>query len=172
MLLPHVVMGVEAREQIANAKMELVDAAVTHKSHPLVRYAEVFSHYFDLIAERKSVVYQLREVSRAAIVAKFLLDNKVSLDDFWLSAKEESGLCKMDLPFNIMDRFSYEILVCDGAIKETQGGVLRNCQGLQGGVDLNIDAFDLSMPKRLSKVIEPPNYAAIYGDTENLGTEK
>merc|ERR1719401_1342115 len=100
MLLPHVVMGVEAREQIANAKMELVDAAVTHKSHPLVQYAEVFSHFFDLIAERKSVVYQLREVSRAAIVAKFLLDNKVALDDCWLRQEDAPGLCKMDLPFN------------------------------------------------------------------------
>ena len=118
LLLPKVVMGVEAREQIANSKKQLVDAPVTSKEHPLVKYAEVFTRNFDLIAERRSVVYQLREVSRAAIVAKFLVDNKVVLDDFWLEAQEDLSLCKVDLPFNKKERNFYEIQVCDGVIKE------------------------------------------------------
>jgi len=169
-LLPHVEMGVEAREQVVNAQKQLVDAPVTSTTHPLVKYADMFSHNFDLIAERKSVVYQLREVSKAAVIAKFLVDNKVALDECWLSPEEGSSLCKMDLPFNKKERFFYEILVRDGAIHEHHGGVLSSMVGLYGGVDLNIDAFDLSMPiHRLSRSVKMPDYSAIYADPGQMG---
>lgn len=168
-LLPHVEMGVEAREQVANAKKELVDAPVTSTGHPLVKYADMFTHNFDLIAERKSVVYQLREVSKAAILAKFLVDNRVAMDNCWLRPEDEATVCKMDLPFNKKERFFYEILVSDGTIHEAHGGVLSSMMGLYGGVDLNIDAFDLSMPSRLSKSIKAPDYSAIYADPESMG---
>lgn len=170
-LLPHVEMGVEAREQVANAQKQLVDAPVTSKGHPLVKYAEMFSHNFDLIAERKSVVYQLREVSKAAIVAKFLVDNKVELGDCWLRPDDDTALCKMDLPFNKKERIHYEILVRDGAIHEHHGGVLSSMVGLYGGVDLNIDAFDLSMPlHRLSRSVKTPDYSAIYAEPGQMAS--
>merc|ERR1719343_1010764 len=52
-LVPYVNMGVEAREQIMG-DTGLVDAPLTKPDHPLVKYAEVFTRNFDLIAERKS----------------------------------------------------------------------------------------------------------------------
>jgi len=170
-LVPYVEMGVEAREQVANDARQLVDAPVTSKSHPLVKYADLFTHFFNLIAERKSVVYQLREVSKAAIIAKFLVDNKVALEDFWLKA-EEGRPCALDLPFNRTERHVYEILVCDGVVKEQYGGTCSNWVGLFGGVDLNIDAFDLSMPAQLARQVKAPDYAAIYSQVGQLGTEE
>eukprot|EP00972_Heterocapsa_arctica_P001654 236940-Heterocapsa_arctica.AAC.1 len=67
-LIPFVKMGVEAREQVLkNGNLE--DAALTRANHPLVKYAEQFTHNFDLIAERKSVIYHLRELAKASTLA-------------------------------------------------------------------------------------------------------
>ncbi|CAK0878014.1 unnamed protein product [Prorocentrum cordatum] len=162
-LLPRVRMGVEAREQVADARRQLVDAPVTSKGHPLVRYAEIFTHFFDLIAERKSVVHQLREVSRAAVVAKFLVDNGVHLDDFWMRA-EEASVCRMDLPFNKQERYTYEVVVCHGALQGHRAEPVRTCVSLCGGVDLNIDAFDLRLPAQRGAGPAAPDYAAIFAE--------
>merc|ERR1711933_653573 len=75
-LVPRVKMGVEAREQIHSSR-GLEDAPLTRKSHPMVKYAEAFSKNFDLIAERKSVIYHLRELAKASVLAKFLVDAKI-----------------------------------------------------------------------------------------------
>ena len=79
-LVPYVNMGVEAREQI-ETEDGLVDAPLTKPDHPLVKYAELFTHNFDLIAERKSVVYHLRELAKASVLAKFLFESEVELAD-------------------------------------------------------------------------------------------
>merc|ERR1719415_230186 len=77
-LIPQVKMGVEAREQIMGAN-GLEDVKHTKPDHPLVKYAETFTHNFDLIAERKSVIYHLRELAKASTIAKYLLDAQVNL---------------------------------------------------------------------------------------------
>merc|ERR550532_964349 len=79
-LIPHVEMSVEAREQIEGPN-GLEDAKSTRPDHPMVKYAEDFTRNFDLIAERKSVVYHLRELAKASVLAKFLLDTQVTLDE-------------------------------------------------------------------------------------------
>jgi hypothetical protein len=63
-LIPRVQMGVEAREQVMGSSGKLEDAPLTRSNHPLVKYAEEFTQNFDLIAERKSVINQLREVAK------------------------------------------------------------------------------------------------------------
>merc|ERR1719401_211844 len=83
-LIPFAEMGVEAREQV-KTKDGMQDAKVTRKNHPMVKYAEKFAENFDLIAERKSAVYHLRELAKATVLAKFLIDTKVPLDDFWFT---------------------------------------------------------------------------------------
>eukprot|EP00415_Alexandrium_ostenfeldii_P002814 UN2814 len=65
-LMPCVKMGVEAREQIMGEN-GLEDVKTTKPNHPLVKYAEMFTHNFDLIAERKSVVFHLRELAKASV---------------------------------------------------------------------------------------------------------
>merc|ERR1719201_1839562 len=58
MLIPMVKMGVEAREQSVEGS-GLADKPVTSPDHPMVLYADAFTKNFDLIAERKSVIYHL-----------------------------------------------------------------------------------------------------------------
>merc|ERR1712242_240857 len=87
-LIPQVKMGVEAREQIMGAD-GLEDVKRTKPDHPLVKYAEAFTHNFDLIAERKSVVFHLRELAKASVMAKYLVETEAALDRAWFSEVEE-----------------------------------------------------------------------------------
>merc|ERR1719265_2501453 len=59
-LIPMVKMGVEAKEQVAGPH-GLEDVKVSRPDHPAVKYAEAFTRNFDLIAERASVIFNLRE---------------------------------------------------------------------------------------------------------------
>mmetsp|Transcript_107455 Transcript_107455/g.269550 ORF Transcript_107455/g.269550 Transcript_107455/m.269550 type:complete len:895 (+) Transcript_107455:103-2787(+) len=146
-LIPYLKMGVEAREQIlGDAGLE--DAPITRPDHPLVRYAEIFTHNFDLIAERKSVVSQLREVAKASIMAKFLLESGNVLPDSWFSLGDEAKpVCCLEVPQLWNDRCFSKISIKDGAI---QSGKPAKMQGLYGGVDFGIDRFRLSAPSRVA----------------------
>merc|ERR1711920_1096876 len=79
-LRPDVKMGIEAREQNLGEN-GFEDVKTTRANHPLVRYAESFTHNFDFIAERKSVVFHLRELAKASVLAKFLMEQDVEMDD-------------------------------------------------------------------------------------------
>merc|ERR1719502_1711232 len=65
MLMPQVKMAVEAREQEVKGR-SLEDKPVTRPDHPMVKYAEAFTQNFDLIAERKSCIFNLRELAKAS----------------------------------------------------------------------------------------------------------
>merc|ERR1719506_3068561 len=70
-LIPCVKMGVEAREQVLGAQ-GLQDKQICRPDHPMLKYAEAFTKNFDLIAERKSVIYHLRELAKSSVLAKHL----------------------------------------------------------------------------------------------------
>jgi len=95
-LIPHVQMGVEAREQIRTDR-GMVDAPITRPDHPLVKYAEMFSERFDLIAERKSVIHHLREVVVLSAIMEwyFFADAGLPVTRIWyvfaLCVLHESG---------------------------------------------------------------------------------
>merc|ERR1719188_2368437 len=97
-IIPHLRMGVEAREQFVTAD-GLEDAPLTRSDHPLVKYAEAFTHQFDLIAERKSVFSQLREVAKAALMAKFMLESEIELNEAWFNlSSEPKSMCCLEVP--------------------------------------------------------------------------
>lgn len=146
-VIPQFKMGVEAREQVLG-NYGLEDAPITRPDHPLVKYAEAFTHNFDLIAERKSVVAQLREVAKASIVAKFLLEAGMVLEDSWFRlASHNTPACCLEVPQLWNDRFSSKICVKDGAIENFRA---PRGHGLYGGVDFGIDRFRLSAPSRVA----------------------
>merc|ERR1719478_1099720 len=98
MLIPMVKMGVEAREQVV-AGSSLQDKPVTCAGHPLVMYADAFTRNFDLIAERKSVIYHLRECAKASVMAKFLVEAGVELDASWFQlAVDKDVPCSLEVP--------------------------------------------------------------------------
>jgi hypothetical protein len=139
-LLPFVKMGVEAREQLVVDGV-LDDVPVTRQDHPMVRYAEDFTHNFDLIAERKSVIYHLRELAKASILAKFLLEANVELDESWFYLIEEQSVaCSLEIPQLWNRRNDSEILLKHSGIKSGKSF----SHGVYGGVQFGLDRFQLS----------------------------
>merc|ERR1712050_683784 len=138
-LIPQVKMGVEAREQIMGAN-GLEDVKHTKPNHPLVKYAESFTHNFDLIAERKSVVYHLRELAKASVMAKFLMDGEVQLQDAWFSlAKErDDKISNLEVPQLWNERTFSKIHVKDGAIVDPDESICPRLHGVYGGEKITV----------------------------------
>jgi len=149
-LVPYVRLAVEAREQVVGADGGLEDVKHTSPNHPLVKYAEAFTHNFDLIAERKSVVFHLREVARAAVLAKFLLESRLDVGKAWLGPADRAApACCMEVPQLWSERFRSQIhmeddrIVEDGKAAARAGGSI----GVYGGVQFGLDRFSLAQTR-------------------------
>lgn len=122
---------------------------VTREDHPLGQYAEEFSKNFDLVAERKSVVFNLRELAKASVLAKYLVDAKVDLEDCWFNlADEEMAKCTMEIPQLWNERTKQQIQVENGTIKTSdRSGYVH---GIYGGVQFGIDKMTVAKPTRVT----------------------
>jgi len=150
-LMPYVKMGVEAREQIIS-ECGLEDVRTTKPNHPLVKYAEMFTHNFDLIAERKSVVFHLRELAKASILAKFLLEADIDLDDSWFAmADNATEACCLEIPQLWNDRSHSQIQVQDGRI--VNADTSTSSQSLYGGVQFGLDKFQLAGARQPARMM-------------------
>mmetsp|Transcript_2282 Transcript_2282/g.3956 ORF Transcript_2282/g.3956 Transcript_2282/m.3956 type:complete len:1080 (+) Transcript_2282:70-3309(+) len=152
-LVPRVKMGVEAREQVLRGD-QLIDVKTTRKHHPLVKYADSFTRCFDLIAERKSVVFHLRELAKASVMAKMLVDGGVKLNGPWFDlAGEVKEFCPMEVPQLWNHRERNKILMNDGNVEmaNEDGEELHYCQGLYGGVSFGLEKAAVSMPSVISR---------------------
>mmetsp|Transcript_146949 Transcript_146949/g.259703 ORF Transcript_146949/g.259703 Transcript_146949/m.259703 type:complete len:983 (-) Transcript_146949:35-2983(-) len=143
-LVPRVKMGIEAREQVLRGD-ELVDVRTTRKSHPLVKYADSFTRNFDLIAERKSVIFHLRELAKASVMAKMLIDGGVNMQGPWFDlVGEVKEICPMEVPQLWNDRHYSQIRVKDGVIEEGEEEIVPKQRGIYGGVEFGLDLFDVA----------------------------
>mmetsp|Transcript_105606 Transcript_105606/g.256478 ORF Transcript_105606/g.256478 Transcript_105606/m.256478 type:complete len:835 (+) Transcript_105606:1-2505(+) len=148
-LIPRVEMSVEAREQVEGPD-GWQDAKVTRSDHPLVKFAEEFTHNFDLIAERKSVVYHLRELAKASVLAKFLLDAQVALDEAWFdtvdwpAVKEAAAECSLEIPQLWNDRFHSQVRLHSSACLGKPDGVFTTLHSVYGGVQFGLDRFRMA----------------------------
>jgi len=147
-LVPHVKMGVEAREQVVTSK-GLEDKPITSKHHPLTRFAEAFTRHFDLIAERKSVIFHLRELAKASVMAKFLVDSKISLDARWFDLAEDMVQSATPEAFSEIPqlwnmRGNSRIQLQGGKIRDMQTGLQSNLHAIYGGVEFGLDRFQLA----------------------------
>ena len=142
-LIPFVKMGVEAREQVLKDG-NLEDAPLTRPNHPLVKYAEQFTHNFDLIAERKSVIYHLRELAKASVLAKFLVDGGVRLDSSWFDlAAEVKDAGIMEIPQLWNERHTTQIQMEGGKVLDG----MSTGRNVMGGVDFGLDRFSVAAPR-------------------------
>jgi len=147
-LLPYVKMGVEAREQVANSNT-LEDKMITRPDHPMVKYAEGFTQNFDLIAERKSVIYHLRELAKASVLAKYLLDSHAQLEETWfqLSSGQEFA-CSMEVPQLWHKRLHAMVGAESTSLPCMMMPSERSCQsgmhGVYGGVNFGLEKFNLA----------------------------
>jgi len=144
-LVPRCRMGVEAREQAVGDE-GLQDVPLTRPDHPLVKYAELFEHNFDLIAERKGAIYHLREVAKASILAKYLLEAEVRLEEVWFEGP--SGLerslppgYQQHIPQLWNERCHSQIWIEDGNIIGAEKGFGSRMHGVYGGVQFGLERF-------------------------------
>ena len=147
-LIPHVKMGVEAREQVVTKK-GLEDAAVTSPAHPLKKFADAFTRNFDLIAERKSVVFHLRELAKASVMAKYLIDSKARLDPAWYKMADEivkstPAEAHPEIPQLWNMRGNTRVQLKNGRVVDMFTGGRRNLHAIYGGVQFGLDRFELA----------------------------
>jgi hypothetical protein len=152
-LVPQVQLGVEARE-LQHGPKGMEDKLVTRPDHPAVRYAEQFTHHFDLIAERKSVIFQLRELARASVLAKFLVEDddiRKRMGDSWFylgadGEKQVPSPGSLEVPQIWNERSSSRILVEEnGEIVCAEEGIERTRHGIYGGVSMQMGLSDLQV---------------------------
>jgi len=140
-MVPRVEMGVEARETF-KTETGLQDVPITRPDHPLVQYADAFTHNFELIAERKSVVFHLRELAKASVLAKFLVENQVSLGEEWFSIADMSAgpSAHREIPQLWNEQRMSQIQVEDGRIVSSAEGVksASRMHGVYGGVEMGV----------------------------------
>lgn len=53
------------------------------------KFADAFTRNFDLVAERKSVVFHLRELAKASVMAKYLVDSNIRVSSSWYQLADE-----------------------------------------------------------------------------------
>jgi len=167
-LIPVLKMGVEAREQVQGPYV-LEDKELTRPDHPLVKYAEEFTRNFDLIAERKSSIYHLRELAKACTLAKFLEEYVgTSLQEAWFQPIcEEKVPCPIEIPQLWNERFASKITVNeDGKIVEANGIGTHDKHGVYGGVEFGLEkalaAATPSAPLKRSPVIKTAVQTSVF----------
>jgi len=141
-LVPCVKMGVEAREQKVTT-YGLEDSRITRPDHPLVKYAEEFTHNFDLIAERKSVIYHLRELAKASVLAKYLLEAGAGMDELLFGLAEAKQCGPAEIPQLWNERSHSCFHVQDGQILDSKEGFGKGTHSLYGGVQFGLDIFKI-----------------------------
>eukprot|EP00930_Biecheleria_cincta_P040213 TRINITY_DN2756_c0_g2_i2.p1 TRINITY_DN2756_c0_g2~~TRINITY_DN2756_c0_g2_i2.p1 ORF type:complete len:1138 (+),score=237.20 TRINITY_DN2756_c0_g2_i2:59-3472(+) len=161
-LIPHVKMGVEAREQVLTSH-GLDDKPVTSSDHPCKKFADAFTRNFDLIAERKSVIFHLRELAKASVMAKFLVDSEAKIDRSWYrladqivrSTKPEAH---PEIPQLWNMRGNGRIQLKDGRLVNTATGLTSKLRAIYGGVQFGLDKFELQQRSALqgSQLGAPP----------------
>ena len=147
-LIPVVRLGVEAREQVMTSK-GLEDAAVTSPQHPLKKFADAFTRNFDLIAERKSVVFHLRELAKASTMAKYLVDAKIRIDNSWYQLADEivkstPAEAHPEIPQLWNMRGNSRIQLKNGRLVDMLTGGQRHLHAIYGGVEFGLDRFELA----------------------------
>jgi len=157
-LVPCCRMAVEAREQVVG-EYGREDAPITRQDHPLVRYADEFSRNFDLIAERRSSIFQLRELAKASILAKFLLEADIRLEDTWFNlwdekkADEARAESVSEIPQLWHDRMKAQFQVRDGKLLNTDKDIPASMCSVYGGVDFSLDRFDLHATRAIARIM-------------------
>ena len=120
------------------------DAPVTLPNHPLKKFADAFTKNFDLIAERKSVVFHLRELAKASVMAKYLVDSKARLDPAWYKLADEIVQSTPpeqypEIPQLWNMRGNSRIQLKNGKLVDIITGGQSSLQAIYGGVEFGLD---------------------------------
>jgi hypothetical protein len=162
MLVPRVEMGVQAREQIRRKTGDLEDAHITGQDHPMVKYAEAFTRNFDLIAERKSVIFHLRELAKASVLAKSLVEAELGSEEQWCLSPQDACLApqgRLRIPQLWNERCQPKIFVQDAEIVDASKVTERVMHGVYGGVNFDLDSLGpVTLGPRTYKPFKTPQF--------------
>mmetsp|Transcript_70259 Transcript_70259/g.164842 ORF Transcript_70259/g.164842 Transcript_70259/m.164842 type:complete len:982 (+) Transcript_70259:72-3017(+) len=168
-LIPHVKMGVEARTQAMGPK-GLQDTPITSKNHPLRKFADSFTKHFDLIAERKSVIFHLRELAKASVMAKFLVDSATSIPNEWWHLADElvqnAKATDKQIPQLWNMRGQSRIQVRDGKMLNSATGQWSYLTSVYGGIEFQLDRFELAQRHTLRPV--GPGASTMVGGLQGM----
>jgi len=175
-LIPHVKMGVEAREQVLTSS-GLDDKPVTSSNHPCKKFADAFTRNFDLIAERKSVIFHLRELAKASVMAKFLLDSEAKIDKSWYKLADQivrstKPEAHPQIPQLWNMRGNGRIQLKDGRLVNMATGLTSKLRAIYGGVQFGLDKFELQQRSAMqgSQLGAPPMQGMQLGARQPLFT--
>eukprot|EP00448_Togula_jolla_P042216 CAMPEP_0170569482 /NCGR_PEP_ID=MMETSP0224-20130122/575_1 /TAXON_ID=285029 /ORGANISM="Togula jolla, Strain CCCM 725" /LENGTH=378 /DNA_ID=CAMNT_0010891645 /DNA_START=560 /DNA_END=1696 /DNA_ORIENTATION=+ len=136
-LVPHLEMGVDARRLTVTAD-GYTDAPYTDPNDPVALVAKVVTQYFHRVAEHLPAVAELMAVTKAMILARYLLESGCRLDEpvlrnFRLPSCPEGSDYAMEIPTLRKAHRAASVLDQDGQL------VLRKQErSLHGGVDLGL----------------------------------
>merc|ERR1719478_1162679 len=120
----------------------LEDRPVTRPDHPMVKYATAFTQNFDLIAERKSAIFHLRELAKASITAKHVLDSGIKVEEAWFHLGDDKEVvCSLEVPQLWNERMHSQV---DIENRGTVRNINSNGRGVYGGVQFGLSKFDLA----------------------------
>ncbi|CAE7493825.1 sft2 [Symbiodinium necroappetens] len=170
-LVPHVKMGVEARTQVVGAK-GLQDTPITSKNHPLRKFADNFTKHFDLIAERQSVIFHLRELAKASVMAKFIVDSGTTVPPEWWRLADElvsaasAKTTAKQIPQLWNMRGQSRIQVRDGKMLNSATGQWSYLTSIYGGIEFQLDRFELAQRHTLRPV--GPGASTMVGGLQGM----
>ncbi len=127
----------------------LDDKTVTSSDHPCKKFADAFMSNLDLIAERKSVVFHLRELARASVMPKFLEEAEAKIQKSWYKLADEivrstKPEAHPQIPQLWNMRRTGRIQFNDGRLVNTATGISSNRRAIYGGVQFDLDKFELT----------------------------
>ncbi len=160
-MIPFVKIGVEAREQVL-CKNGIEDAPITGAKK---RFAESCTKSFDLIVERKSVVFHLREFAKASVIAKSLVDSNTRNNQSWYDVADELVSTTMpdphaEIPQLWNMRGNQRIHLKDGKVVDSETGMQSNLHAIYGGVQFGLDRFELAQRSALPRLqMQQPDLA-------------
>jgi len=108
---------------------------------PARKFADNFTKHFDLIAERQSVIFHLRELAKASVMAKFIVDSGTTVPPEWWRLADElvsaasAKTTAKQIPQLWNMRGQSRIQVRDGKMLNSATGQWSYLTSIYGGIE-------------------------------------
>ena len=134
------------------------------------KFADSFTKNFDLIAERQSVIFHLRELAKASVMAKFIVDSGTNVPpEWWKQADELVKTAKAvdrQIPQLWNMRGQSRIHVQDGKMLNSATGQMSYLTSIYGGIEFQLDRFELAQRHTLRPV--GPGASTMVGGLQGM----
>jgi hypothetical protein len=153
-LVPFCEMGVEARRLVPSAT-GYTDAAHTDPREPMVQMARAVTERFADVARRLPVVNELLELTKAIVIARYLLEcgcqqNRSVMESFTIPYCPEGQSYCMEIPTLKTQRNATQVSDNGGKVS-----IHKRQRSMHGGVDLGLPEKKVSARQVRRSLLEP-----------------